>query len=343
MSLTIAGFPRIKLWIACLLCIIVILVSSIEDRSIDTFTSGQKRNKTSILVLSVTSFVVALGAVLVHLHPLSASLLVGQKTEGIIIFFLLAFCSAIVAASSSATNGTSTDSDGSVVFGNLYYFSWIGLMVDVVLMSSFLQNVYELDITNAMKSRSHRLPMWSLFIMSSIVVIGSSAEVHQDKCTSDKKQPFCHRTTLCVIIATLNALVGFVTVGLKVRSSGMPFLTEAGACCVLFLLNAFGVAYTTSAQGPGSALGNIYFFSWTCFVLAFLLTSSCYEDYQAALIDEATAKNDEINVAKENTVNKNVEEIGLELGTEETNEKADSVNNTSNVIMTSVESDEMDI
>jgi len=343
MSLTIAGFSRIKLWIACLLCIIVILISSIEDRGIDTFTSRQKQNKTSILVLSITSFVVALGVVLVHLHPFSASLLVGQKAEGIIILFLLAFCSAIVAASSSATNGTSTDSDGSVVFGNLYYFSWIGLMVDVVLMSSFLQNVYELDISNAMKTRSHRLPMWSLFIMSSIVVIGSSSEVHQDKCTSDKKQPFCNRTTLCVIIATLNTLAGFVTVGLKVRSSGMPFLTEAGACCVLFILNAFGVAYTTSSQGPGSALGNIYFFSWTCFVLAFLLTSSCYEDYQAALVDEATAKNDKTNVANENTINENVEETGLELGAEEKNEKVNSEKNTSNVIMTSVESDEMDI
>jgi len=74
-----------------------------------------------------------------------------------------------------------------------------------------------------------------------------------------------------------------------------------------------------------------------------LLTSSCYEDYQAALVDEATAKNDKINVANENTINQNVEETGLELGAEERNEKVNSEKNTSNVIMTSVESDEMDI
>ena len=45
---------------------------------------------------------------------------------------------------------------------------------------------------------------------------------------------------------------------------------------------AFGTAYITSEQGPGSPLGNLYYFTWGCFLSSFLLCSSLYDDYNAA-------------------------------------------------------------
>ena len=41
--------------------------------------------------------------------------------------------------------------------------------------------------------------------------------------------------------------------------------------------------YVTRAEGPGSPLGNLYYFSWFSFMLCFGIGKCCYDDYVYAL------------------------------------------------------------
>ena len=60
--------------------------------------------------------------------------------------------------------------------------------------------------------------------------------------------------------------------------SRVPFLVEAFSSFMLVPYYVFGVAIITYHNGPGAALGNLYYFTWLSFLLSFMLAAHCIEE-----------------------------------------------------------------
>ena len=152
-----------------------------------------------------------------------------------------------------------------------------------MLITSYLRSAFEIDLAGEIKTRSARLNLWSAHLAAALVVLGASSNIFKYDCEEAfVGQVFCRRTKLGIVIGSISFVFSLVIVGLKIKTSKAPFLLEAVTSFVLLVLHAFGVAYITSEQGPGSPLGNLYYFTWICFLSSFMLSSSCYEDYTSA-------------------------------------------------------------
>ena len=118
---------------------------------------------------------------------------------------------------------------------------------------------------------------------AAIVVMGSSTNIFKNDCVNAfVGDEFCRRTKLGIGLGAVGAFFALVIVFMKIYTSKAPFLLEAVLGAILVGSFAFGTAYITSEQGPGSPLGNLYYFTWGCFLSSFLLCSSLYDDYNAA-------------------------------------------------------------
>jgi hypothetical protein len=162
----------------------------------------------------------------------------------------------------------------------LYYFSWAGFVTSILLLVAYLRAVFGVDLAGEIKNRSARLSLWAGMLACALVIMGSSANVFQNDCEPQKEtDAFCARTKFGISIGVISTVFSLGVVGMKMATSTAPFILEAALALFLCIMNGFGVAFITSAKGPGSPIGNLYYFTWLSFLVSFMLTASCYEDY----------------------------------------------------------------
>lgn len=227
-----------------------------------------------------------MAVVIVHFIPTAAVLFVGTQIEGAIIVVLVAFWTAIVAIITDASNGLVSPDDGASAIqnANLYYFGWAGFFTAVMLAVEYGRAVYSVDAAGTIRNQAPRSALWSALICASVVVMGSSARVVRNDCGGDFlyevfPDPYCKRAKYGVAYGTLGALISIGVIVAKVKASGIPLMIESGCAAFLTILNTFGVAYITSPAGPGSAVGNLYYFSWGSFLLSAFTLFNCYGEY----------------------------------------------------------------
>eukprot|EP00549_Striatella_unipunctata_P002490 CAMPEP_0118699546 /NCGR_PEP_ID=MMETSP0800-20121206/15966_1 /TAXON_ID=210618 ORGANISM="Striatella unipunctata, Strain CCMP2910" /NCGR_SAMPLE_ID=MMETSP0800 /ASSEMBLY_ACC=CAM_ASM_000638 /LENGTH=306 /DNA_ID=CAMNT_0006599789 /DNA_START=92 /DNA_END=1012 /DNA_ORIENTATION=- len=282
--------PRFTQWIALVVFSTVTLGSSVE-----------LRNASSMATTSDQRWAIfCSGVACMHLHPLTSIFVVGTIAEGILILILSVFWSATVAVVSDAGRGLAVSADGAVSNGNLYYFSWAGFVCTIMLIVSFLRSVYGVDVPGEIKSRSARLTLWSARLASALIVMGSCAKILGDECDVSDDKMFCRRTKFGLSVGVIGVVFSLSVVGLKIATSSAPFVAEGAAAIFLAVMDGFGVAYITSAKGPGSPLGNLYYFTWISFVGSLMLTASCVQDYQAAQQNDPTVPSGNPNVHMDN-------------------------------------------
>jgi hypothetical protein len=204
------------------------------------------------------SFVLTLFVVVGHLIPLTANIFVGTMVEGVLTFVLICFWAATVSIVTNASNGLSVseaDATNQVSNGNLYYFSWAGFVTSIVIMVDYLRSSMGVDVVGEMRNRSARLTLWAGLLAASLVVMGSSARVFGESCTSDDfyAASYCKRTKFGIALGTITMTLAVVVVALKLCLSGSSFLIEFVSAFLLSIMNAFGVAYITSSFGPGKS------------------------------------------------------------------------------------------
>lgn len=280
--------PRVIHWFTFFLISIIVLGSSMEAKE----TAHDWRNDVGhkqrwAVACSTYTFLITCAVVYMHTSTRLSVFIVGTKLEGFVILTLLTFWIAIVAVVSDAENGLAVNEEGVVIYGNLYYFSWGGLVTAVMLFVSFLRSIYFIDVVGEFRDRAPRLMIWAAFLTSSIIVMGSGASIFDINCdVISPEKRFCSRTKLAVALGIIGTISGIVMVGMKVAIAHAPFWAEFSAGMVLFLLYAFGVAYITSEKGPGAPLGNLYYAMWASFIETFFICVGCFETYQELLANQ---------------------------------------------------------
>lgn len=225
--------------------------------------------------------------VLTHFSPIASSVFVGTKVEGVIITVLVAFWTAIVAINTDANDGLAPvgESSNAVQNANLYYFSWAGFIVSIVLLVSFLRDAFGLDVLTEVRNRGARLHHWAIFFACATVVMGSASRTLNIDCPDERDSSYCRKTKYAIAAGTLSFVIALLVIASKIlnyvatTAEVTPFLVEFGSSIFVTIINAFGVGFTTSADGPGSEIGNLYYFSWGIFLLSAMLMAECYNEF----------------------------------------------------------------
>mmetsp|Transcript_20339 Transcript_20339/g.57769 ORF Transcript_20339/g.57769 Transcript_20339/m.57769 type:complete len:321 (+) Transcript_20339:225-1187(+) len=276
--------PRLSLWAAFLVFSTITLMAAVETKNKEG--NSDSNAKWTVACASI-SFAIAAIVTPLQMHPVYSIFIVDTKIEGALVVMLAAFWAATVSVVSNANGGLVVD-DGNenttVVNANLYYFTWAGFVTSILLLVAYLRAVFGVDLAGEIRNRSSRLSLWAGMLACSLVVMGSSANIFQRDCinSDDAIDSLCARTKFGISVGAISTSAALAVVGMKMATTTAPFLMEAVLAVILVLLNGFGVGFITSPKGPGSAIGNLYYFSWFSFLCSFVLVASCYEDYKNA-------------------------------------------------------------
>ena len=158
----------------------------------------------------------------------------------------------------------------------------------------YVEDVFGINVRDKMKQKSNSFLYWSGLLVASLIVMGTCSDLYDSNCdvgNDDKPQPFCRRTVYGIVVGALGTIFSLAIVVMKLAFAA-PFLIEVGTAGFLFILYIFEVAFLTTPNGPGSPLGNLYYFSWLSFGLTFMVGKTCREDYLEALNEIETQRVD---------------------------------------------------
>lgn len=288
--------PRFKLWLAFFAFSTIVMGSAVGVKKSQSEASS---NAVWAVFCSAFSFATTGVVILMHLSPMLSDYIIGTKLEGIITIVLAAFWSATVAVVANAASGLAVDTtmDNTIVNGNLYYFSWAGFVTAILLVVEYLRGVFGVDVYGEVKNRAARLTLWAGFLACQLVVMGASANILDKDCSDYNgyapDSSYCRRTKYGVSVGAIGTSFALIVVAMKMLTTVSPMVVEGALALLLCVMNGFGVAFLTSAEGPGSPIGNLYYFSWFSWLSSFMLIASVYEDYQG---DGASSDSEENKV-----------------------------------------------
>lgn len=99
-------------------------------------------------------------------------------------------------------------------------------------------------------------------------------------------ESYCPRTKFGVAVGALGVFTACVIVGCKLMLSSVSFSFEFRVSLLTAIMNAFGVAFITSNAGPGSYIGNLYYFTWMSFLLSVYLFIESFHEMRTAPADQ---------------------------------------------------------
>lgn len=273
--------PRFVLWLAYLVFSIITLGSVVEVVQDNNVENERTAAESWSLTCAAITFTITTIVNLMHLNSVSSLLIVGTKIEGGLCILLVIFWVALVAVVTDSRTNLAVDEIGAVYNGNLYYFSWAGFVCSILLLTSYLEDAFGINVAGTLRNRSPRLTLWSAHLATSIVVMGSSANFFDSSCGLGEDER-CARAVYGIVYGALTTIGAVGIVGLKIATSRAPFVVETLVAFTLVILCGFGVAFITSQRGPGAELGNLYYFTWASFLTSFMLLASLVGDYNAA-------------------------------------------------------------
>mmetsp|Transcript_22319 Transcript_22319/g.40533 ORF Transcript_22319/g.40533 Transcript_22319/m.40533 type:complete len:320 (-) Transcript_22319:856-1815(-) len=273
---------RFSYWVAFLVFSTITLGSAVQEKNrYEGSDADAIKNQKWAVACSAVTFAFTTIMVVLQLHPITSLFVVGTRIEGILCILLLAFWAATVAIVSDASHGLAVNENGEVQNGNLYYFSWAGFVTSILLTVSYLRGVFGVDVAGEMQNRSARLTTWAGLLASSLIVLGACANIFDQDCSPQvESDSFCQRTKYGLSLGAVATTFSLAVVVLKIATTAAPFVVEGIFSFILTVMYGFGVAFITGAKGPGSAIGNLYYFTWIGFLCCFVLLANCYEEFR---------------------------------------------------------------
>lgn len=246
-----------------------------------------------------TVFLLTFLSLTLQMIPRTSHLLMGTKLELVLIFVVSAFTCASVGTATNPATGMAVNALGGVSFGNLYYSTWASFGCGLALLMSFMRTERGLDVSSELKSRGKRFRVWVILIVTTLIVMGSSASAYDAKCGVDqdvfKSRTYCRRAAFGVSAGCIGCVGSLAVVAMRLsciknqqnadkgtKPNKIIFVVECISSLILVCFYCFAVAYLTSEEGPGGPLGNLYYATWISFGLVFFAAVSCFEEIQAA-------------------------------------------------------------
>jgi putative Mn2+ efflux pump MntP len=155
---------------------------------------------------------------------------------------------------------------------NIFFSSWGAFITAMLLATSLFQKFFE-------RHDDKNLFHWVGFGTAAVIVMASASRFWQENnCeNADDSDSTCKRTMFAIVLGAISGLVGFGLVMLRVR------IVEQIGSIFLLAVWCFAAGYITYDQGPGNAVGTLYFSTWAALFFALNVAAvSIKELFEAA-------------------------------------------------------------
>ncbi|KAL7484972.1 hypothetical protein ACHAW6_010574 [Cyclotella cf. meneghiniana] len=296
--------PRQLWWGGLFLSSLTAMGSTFEavrtQRSLTPPTVGPTPTQRWAVASATLTFLITFLTLTAQKLPNTSHRVNGTKLEMTLILLLLAFACAATGASTNPATGLAVNASGGVSFGNLYYSTWAAFGSAFALLLSFVRTERGVDLGNELRARGKRFRSWVVLIVTTLVVMASSASSYDAQCDGEhdvRPIKYCRRAALGVSVGCIGCVASLAIVAIRLLFFGQQqndetesgnqankfvFAAEGITSAVLFCIYGFAVAYLTSEKGPGAPIGNLYYSSWITFGITFFVVTSCFEEFQAA-------------------------------------------------------------
>eukprot|EP00542_Grammatophora_oceanica_P021899 CAMPEP_0194029638 /NCGR_PEP_ID=MMETSP0009_2-20130614/3314_1 /TAXON_ID=210454 /ORGANISM="Grammatophora oceanica, Strain CCMP 410" /LENGTH=479 /DNA_ID=CAMNT_0038669365 /DNA_START=27 /DNA_END=1466 /DNA_ORIENTATION=+ len=270
--------PRFNFWCCFFLFSLIICGSSIEATDRVQLTGRGITNQKWAVACSIVTFFISLIVVIMHMIPIASIFIVATRVEGILAFAVTCLWATLVASVCDCGNGLAVDTEGAVIFGNLYFYSWGGFFSAIGILVNYLKMVYMVEASEQLNKRANRFDLWIACLVSHLVLMSAAANVYDYSCDEARfGTKWCNRALLAIAMGCVGSALSIVIVGMKMATGTAPFGLECLFCVFLFCTNCFSLGLVTCEDGPGTKVGNLFFFSWLSMIVPFLIMSACYE------------------------------------------------------------------
>ena len=153
-----------------------------------------------------------------------------------------------------------------IVYANLYFFSWLNFLAAVYLFGNVIRDNFRYN---------PKFSQWVLLLCASIVLTATSVAIHEDVC-NNAAAVVCERLRYATAVGSLGIIFSGICI-LSTMFGCINRMVEIGSsalCCIFYF---FGVVFLTTANGPASTLGNMYFSTWGgCFCSTVLFIGAAF-------------------------------------------------------------------
>lgn len=281
-----AAIDRLYSWVALAALSVVILSALIDQLPAST------RNGKENYVIATASISLIFGTLFVVANVVDSlrNLIVGNIIENALASITMALWVIAIAFVQNPQNNIATaviDGNEMIIYANLFFFSWL----------TFLASVYTVGVTFRDNFQfGPKFSQWVLLFTASIVLLATSISIRSDICANDDGST-CDRTKYAVAVGAIGLVISMIAV-IASAFDKMGRMLEIGTTSLATILYFLGVVFLTSASGPASAMGNMYFSVWGgCFVSFYLLIGTLFPgqigDHRDGEADVSTRNNEE--------------------------------------------------
>jgi len=144
-----------------------------------------------------------------------------------------------------------------ILNANLYFGCWLAFLSVVYILGGYVRDI-GYDITRA----PPKTAAWFAITSGSVVVLGSSCKFFYEFCDEDSSTPDCVRTKYGIALGCFGFVLSAIMCLINISLGSAGFMVELVMSFIVFALNCAGIGLITFGWGPGTFLGNLYFFTW---------------------------------------------------------------------------------
>ena len=146
--------------------------------------------------------------------------------------------------------------------------------------------------------------------MTSVVILIESADLKSGSCSDtcfDGVTSGCYQASTCratnyaISVGVIISVVSLFAIGLT-HYHQMFLPIEATLSIIALVFYTCGTGFITAENGPGNAMGNLYFTTWGGFIASFMLVGLCAKEYNEGRIDLTVTEPSESSTKQETEV-----------------------------------------
>ncbi|KAG7368851.1 hypothetical protein IV203_031594 [Nitzschia inconspicua] len=246
---------------------------------------GTAAEKWSIAIVSI-SLVFSLLSCLAHQIPVARGMFVSEPVELCVSTFLFLLWCAGLAIIMNPSNSIAVGFT-QIVNANLYVGAWVSFLCLFWMQTNLWGERYNYRFAGVWYSHVQtRQGKWQALLASSLVVLSASVRVFRSfECTLPvmTSSPTCHDSRVAIAVSVVASLISILVslLGCVIPAS----ILQIGEYVGSFLMLGFwcvGLGFITFGEGPGHSIGNLFFATWTAFLLSGLIAGECFIEWRSS-------------------------------------------------------------
>lgn len=253
---------RLPTWVSLFCLSIVLIASALDEVPADERSGNARANY--CLAAAIITLIVSFLFIVANLIDRIGHLVVGNVVENVISTIIVALWVVAITFIQNPKYGSATDINDEgqeiIVYANLYFFSWLNFATAIYLFGNVIRDNL---------AYNPKFSQWVLLFASSVVLTATSTALHDEICDKATATS-CDRLKYALAVGSVGIILCFISI-IATMFGFMGAKLEFGTSFLCAAFYFFGVVILTSASGPATALGNMYFSVWVGTFLSFTL------------------------------------------------------------------------